>query len=171
MPSFKVVANFKKNTRKEVLMNDFGAVTAAVPYVILPTVVGLNGWGAFALAVGGTWLLGAIFDIPQWRQGAAAIGSAHLCYTVFAGAIEKVMPHPLWRLEGGLNGLWGLSDNTPSMPLQAGSTVTTTPDGYQVQSYKQLTEATTIPDNGMADYYQGNQSAAPVARASYEDRM
>ncbi len=171
MPSFKVVANWRKNTRKEVLMNDFGAVTAAVPYVIIPTVCGLNGWAAFAVAVGSTWLLGTLFDIPQWRQGAAAIGGAHLCYTVFAGAIENIMPHPLWRLEGGLSGLWGLSDNnTPSMPLQAGATVSTGPDGYQVQSYKQLTEATTIPE-GMADYYQGNQATTSVARASYEDRM
>lgn len=166
-PSFRIYANVKRAITPKVIRDDalWGA-TAVVPYFFLPTLVGANGWLGFAMAVGLTYGLGAMFNVNAWRSGAITLGLTHLCYTVFAGGIEKVMPHPIWRLEGG--GINGLSDS-PSMPLQPGASVTTTPDGYQIQTYRQLPEATVVQD-GMADYYRGD-TAQPAHNAAYEDRM
>lgn len=167
-PSFKVIANVKRAFEPKVIRDDalWGA-TAVIPYFFVPTLVGANGWLGFALAVAGTYGLGAMFNVDAWRSGAVTLGLTHLCYTVFAGGIEKVMPHPIWRLEGG--GLNGLADS-PTMPLQPGAAVTTTPDGYQIQTYRQIPESTGN-EAGMSDYYRGDNTAQPAHAAAYEDRM
>ena len=165
MANMKIMANLKKSIQPKAVLKNAIGIGAAVPYIIVATVFGLSGWLGFGVSFATTWLIGALFDIEELKVGAFAIGGAHLAYTIFGEAIEKATGSPVWRMQTGV-GVTGLYDS-PIMPLQSGSQVTTLPDGYQVQSYPGL------PSGGVGDYYPagGTEPALVGSRSDYEQRM
>lgn len=127
------IANLKKSAKANALKNDATGIVSAIPYVLIPTLLGLTGYAGLATATGVTWLLGALFNNQAIKASAFGVAGVHLLYTAGGSVIEDMIGKPLWRMEspaGATTAQQQLNDGR-LMPLQSGSRIVTLPNGDQ----------------------------------------
>lgn len=145
--------NIKIAAKKENLIEDLKSGLAAVTYGIVPSVLKLDGWLGYAVAVGGTWLTGAALgwkgvtgtafgaglihllyskgdtymadaNMPLWRMGATGLGNPDTSGSSGTNGLRGGVRRPAMR---GVNGMGrlkgGLANKYMNVPLQPGSTV------------------------------------------------
>lgn len=127
----KFLDNLKKSAAPKSLMGDAGGLIAAVCYLLIPTLLRLNGWTGLLVALGSTWLVGAATGNAAIRSSAFAMAGLHILYNKATPLITDTVGAP-WRLEEatvttGTGG--GVSDQ---YYLQPGSEIITTPTGRLV---------------------------------------
>lgn len=146
--AISLMKNLKKSVTTVELKDLAWSAFGGVLYTMLPTPFKINGWGGFALAVGGTWLAGALFDIRGLRAAAIGVGAAHLMYGFANPTIEKTFGTPIWRFNGGLG------DAIPTASLPQGSGVVQNPSTGEYILAQQPTDLPALPAQGVMDYVQ-----------------
>lgn len=142
----KMMTNLKKSVTAAELKDLGWAGLGGVMYTMLPTPFKVNGWGGLAIAVGGTWLAGALFDIRGLRSAAVGVGVAHLMYGFANPKIQEWFGVPIWKFNAGL----GDYDTTASLP--AGSGVVQNPSTGEYILAQQPTDLPALPAQGVMDY-------------------
>lgn len=140
-----VKANFRKATTKNAGKEILGAVGGSIIYSMLPTFLGMSGWGGFAVAALGTWGVGVLLDNVGMQYAAAGMSGLHLIYTNGQETVKNITGNYIWRFDtaapappsGGV--LNGLRDVTVALP-----------GGVSAKGYF----ANDLPSNGggMSDY-------------------
>lgn len=115
--NLNVKKNLKKSLDKKELKLDVWSLVALIPYVFLPTILKLKGWGGFVVAFTSAWLTGAIFDKPSIRRAAWGIAGVHLLYTEGSDFIQNTIKMPLWRI--GTYEFAGTDTSTAQQALDA----------------------------------------------------
>lgn len=92
--------NLKKAFSAPYLKQYLLAGVGATVYTVLPTMLKMQGWGAFALGFGSVFLLGVALDSPGLIYGVIGVALCHLIYSLGSGTIQDVTGSPVWRLGG-----------------------------------------------------------------------
>lgn len=159
MPSTNYKANWKKAISKKEINQTLWGGLGVVTYVVIPSIIkrltggAVDGWGGYAIASGGTFLAGALFDIPGLRYSAVALSLVHLAYAKFSNTMSEI-GIPVWRMGGDL----AFSNNTSvssneNLGLASRITSYDLPSdlGYSSRPANELSGYGTIP-NALNDY-------------------
>lgn len=90
------IPNLKKTVSSPMMGQYLFAAVGAVTYTILPTVLKLDGWGAFAAGMGTCIALGIVFDSPGLLFGAIGMGVMHLWYSRGRSTFTDVLGTQPW---------------------------------------------------------------------------
>lgn len=102
--------NLKKAFSAPYLKQYLLAGVGATVYTVLPTMLKMQGWGAFALGFGSVFLLGVALDSPGLIYGVIGVALCHLIYSLGSGTIQDVTGSPVWRLGGGSTAFNSIGD-------------------------------------------------------------
>lgn len=155
-------SNLKSALTKNALIHDAQGLLGGILYPLIPTILNQNGWTGVALALGGAWVTGAIFNLPGLRAGAMGSFATHVMYTHVNPSIKDVLGRPLFRFKPNTvlvyrNPVTGEEETLGDDGLQANAQLVTLPTGEKVVGYNA---------QGMSDY---NLFPSPEAPSGVND--
>jgi hypothetical protein len=106
--SWNPKGNLKKGFSKDGLIDDALALAGAAFYALVPTMLKLDGWPAFAVAFGVPYAAGKLLNVPALCHTVIGIGTMHLLQSKGNGLVQKVFNRPIW----GFNTAAATTDST-----------------------------------------------------------
>lgn len=143
--AINVSKNLKKSVTAPELKDLAWTAVGATTYLMLPTVLKQNGWAGLGIAAGGTWLLGAIFDIRGLRAAAVGVATAHLMYGFANDTVNKTIGTPIWKFNAGLG------DAMPAQLPEGSGVVQNRTTGEYILA-QQPTDLPAVAAQGVMDY-------------------
>lgn len=117
--------NFKQGFSEESLIDDASALLTGLFYVVVPSLLKLNGWLGFAVGAGIPYLLGKLLRAPGMCSAALGIGITHVLMAKTSDSVANMLGQPIWTLN--------------TVPASTSTTQTTTvPDMNLVETVNDL---------------------------------
>lgn len=121
--------NFKQGFSEESLIDDASALLTGLFYVVVPSLLNLNGWLGLAVGAGVPYILGKLLRAPGMCTAALGIGITHVLMAKTSDSVANMLGKPIWTL------------NTKEDAVKTASTATT-----QIIDQEPINDLITLPN-------------------------